>query len=152
MAVKDQSGGWLTGLYIENGRGEIQALPRPAEECAAWGALGIAGASGSGFVVSADGFITYQPPRSGQLEYVIGFPVSHLGILIRNINGRMQTDPNWVMRRMLGSYVPANAAMVGEDARAAEGSVKGKEYVYERHLRQYSFAQAGAISHAFRSA
>ena len=128
MAVKDQSGQVAyRAVYIENGRGEIEPYLDLQKNVQLGVPLGIAGASGSGFVVSADGFILTNRHVAASWNTRYGFPdFAFPGILIRNINGRMQTDPNYqVMPQDVGSYVPANATMVG-GRQAAEGSVKGK--------------------------
>ena len=128
MAVKDQSGQVAyRAVYIENGRGEIEPYLDLQKNVQLGVPLGIAGASGSGFVVSADGFILTNRHVAASWNTRYGFPdFAFPGILIRNINGRMQTDPNYqVMPQDVGSYVPANATMVG-GRQVAEGSVKGK--------------------------
>ena len=128
MAVKDQSGQVAyRAVYIENGRGEIEPYLDLQKNVQLGVPLGIAGASGSGFVVSADGFTLTNRHVAASWNTRYGFPdFAFPGILIRNINGRMQTDPNYqVMPQDVGSYVPANATMVG-GRQAAEGSVKGK--------------------------
>ena len=128
MAVKDQSGQVAyRAVYIENGRGEIEPYLDLQKNVQLGVPLGIAGASGSGFVVSADGFILTNRHVAASWNTRYGCPdFAFPGILIRNINGRMQTDPNYqVMPQDVGSYVPANATMVG-GRQAAEGSVKGK--------------------------
>ena len=128
MAVKDQSGQVAyRAVYIENGRGEIEPYLDLQKNVQLGVPLGIAGASGSGFVVSADGFILTNRHVAASWNTRYGFPdFAFPGILIRNINGRMQTDPNYqVMPQDVGSYVPANATMVGGRP-AAEGSIKGK--------------------------
>ena len=128
MALKDQSGQvTYRAVYVENARGEIEPYLDLQKNVQLGVPLGIAGASGSGFVVSADGFILTNRHVAASWNTRYGFPdFAFPGILMRNINGRMQADPNYqVMPQDVGDYVPANATMVGGRP-AAEGSIKGK--------------------------
>lgn len=128
MQVKDQAGQTTyRAMYIENGRGEIEPYLDLQKNVQVGVPLGIAGASGSGFVVSADGFILTNRHVAASWNTRYGFPeFAFPGMLIRNINGKNQVDPNYqVMPQDVGSYVPATATMVGGRP-ANEGSIKGK--------------------------
>lgn len=128
MAVKDQAGQTTyRAVYIENSRGEIEPFLDLQKNVQLGVPLGIAGASGSGFVVSADGFILTNRHVAASWNTRYGFPeFAFPGMLIRNIGGRNQVDPGYqVMPQDVAAYVPATATMVG-GRQASEGSVKGK--------------------------
>jgi len=133
MQSKDQAGQiTYRAVYIENGNGEIEPYLDLQKNVQIGVPLGIAGASGSGFVVSEDGFILTNRHVAASWNTRYGFPeFAFPGVLVRNINGKNQVDPNYqVMPQDVGSYVPATATMVGGRP-ANEGSIKGENtYMY----------------------
>lgn len=114
-------------VYIENSRGEIEPYLNQKKNVDLGVPLGMAGASGSGFVVSEDGFILTNRHVAASWNTRYGFPeFAFPGVLIRNVNGKMLIDPNSiVMPENVGGYVPATATMVGGRP-AAQGSIKGR--------------------------
>jgi pSer/pThr/pTyr-binding forkhead associated (FHA) protein len=128
MAMKDQTGQTTyRAVYIVNNNGEIEPYLDLQKNVQTGVPLGIAGASGSGFVVSEDGFILTNRHVAASWNTRYGFPeFAFPGVLIKNIGGKNQIDPEYqVMPEDVGNYVPATATMIGGRT-ANEGSIKGE--------------------------
>ena len=109
--------------YIENSRGEIEPYLDVKKNVELGMPMGVAGASGSGFVVSEDGFILTNRHVAASWNTRYNFPdFAFPGVLIRN----KKVVPNVsVIPQDVGGYVPATASMVGGRS-VSEGSIKGR--------------------------
>jgi serine protease Do len=127
-AVKGKDGQTqYAAMYIQNNKGEIEPYLDVKKNVQVGVPMGMAGASGSGFVVSEDGFILTNRHVAASWNTRYGFPdFAFPGVLIQEVNGKIGIAPGIsVMPQDVGGYVPATATMVGGRP-ANEGSVKGK--------------------------
>lgn len=110
-------------VYIENSRGEIEPYLDVKKNVELGMPMGVAGASGSGFVVSEDGFILTNRHVAASWNTSYHFPdFAFPGVLIRN--GKFVPNVS-VMPGDVGGYVPATASKVGGRS-VNEGSIKGR--------------------------
>ncbi|RYG03891.1 MAG: trypsin-like serine protease, partial [Chitinophagaceae bacterium] len=127
--VKDQQGneGWRA-LYIEGQNGKIEPYLRGKKNSFNGIPMGITGSSGSGFVVSEDGYILTNRHVAAGWNTSWSFEESAFpGLLVRiDKDGSPKIDfESSVMPDNVGSWVPANATMV-EGRPVSAGTVQGR--------------------------
>jgi S1-C subfamily serine protease len=119
-------------MYIQNSKGEIEPFLDVKKNIQVGVPIGVAGASGSGFVVSEDGFILTNRHVAASWNTGYSFPdFAFPGILVENKNGRMSIVPDvQVGPGDVSRYVPANTTMVAGRA-VGNSSIKGRNtYMY----------------------
>ena len=126
--VKDANGqSRYAALYIENGEGKIEPFLDIKRNVPVGTPIGIPGASGTGFVVSEDGFILTNRHVGAGWNTRFDFPeYAFPGLLVRVENGEMKIVPNiQVGPQNIEGYVPANTTMVGGRS-VSQGGIKGR--------------------------
>jgi serine protease Do len=118
----------LAGVFIENSLGKIEPYIDVKNNIRVGASIGIQGNSGSGFIVSEDGFILTARHLAAAWHTRYNFiPASAFpGILVRVVNGREVTVPNvQVLPQDVFGWVPAEATMIGGRP-IIPGTIKGR--------------------------
>jgi S1-C subfamily serine protease len=118
----------LAGVFIETADGKIEPYLDVKANMRIGQSVGVQGMSGTGFVVSEDGFILTARHLAAAWHTRYTFiPASAFpGILVRVVNGREVTVPNFqVTPQDVFGWVPAEATMLG-GKRVIPGSIKGR--------------------------
>ena len=128
VQVKDANGQQrYAALYIENADGKIEPYLDIKKNVPIGAAMGLPGASGTGFVVSEDGFILTNRHVGAGWNTRFDFPdYAFPGLLVQVEKGDLKIVPNTeIGPEKLSGYVPANATMVGGQS-VSSGSIKGR--------------------------
>lgn len=114
-------------VYIQNERGQIEPYLGLKKDMKTGVPIGIAGASGSGFVVSPDGFILTNRHIAAGWNTRYDFPeFAFPGVLMQNVNGKMEVVPGVeVTPAQVFGWVPAEATMLDGEPIPA-GVLKGR--------------------------
>lgn len=128
IPLKGQDGNvQFRAAYIENSQGQIEPYIDTKKNVQTGVPIGIAGATGTGFVVSEDGFIlTNRHVGAGWLTRY-QFPQSAFpGVLVRYVNNQPTIVPNMqVSLQDVFGWVPGEAKVAGGYS-AWNGSIKGR--------------------------
>jgi hypothetical protein len=120
----------FAGLFIQNEQGKIEPYVDIKKNVTSGIPIGSFGATGSGFVVSEDGFIltNRHVAASWNTRYDNIPDFAYPGLLVnsrKQIIKDQQGNPVQIMPRDLGAWVPAQLKTVGGRS-ASNGSVKGR--------------------------
>jgi serine protease Do len=114
-------------MYIKNDQGELEPFIDIQKNVTVGIPIGIAGATGSGFVVSEDGFILTNRHVAASWNTRYNFPESAFpGVLVSNQDGKLQiVEGVDVTQESVTGWVPAETRMIGGRT-ASTGMVKGR--------------------------
>ena len=114
-------------MYIQDDQGKVEPFIDIQKNVSMGVPLGIAGATGSGFVVSEDGFILTNRHVAASWNTRYHFPeYAFPGVLVKNENGKLAIVPNVeITAQNVAGWVPAEATMIGGRT-ASAGMVKGR--------------------------
>lgn len=118
----------LAGVFIENSLGQIEPYIDDKDKIRVGAPIGIQGGSGSGFVVSEDGFILTARHLAAAWHTRYNFiPASAFpGVLIRVVNGKEVTVVGEkVFPQDVFGWVPAETTMLGGRP-VNTGTIKGR--------------------------
>lgn len=126
--VKDQEGRTsYVALYIQNGQGQYEPFIDLKKNMQIGVPVGVAGGSGTGFVVSEDGFILTNRHVGAGWATRYHFPqFAFPGFLVRYENGKEIIDQNvQIMPQDVRNWVPSEAKMIG-GRYTNPGMIKGR--------------------------
>lgn len=114
-------------MYIQNDQGQVEPFIDIQKNVQVGVPLGIAGATGSGFVVSEDGFILTNRHVAASWNTRYHFPeYAFPGVLVKNENGKLAIVPDvQITQQNVASWVPAEATMLGGRP-VSQGMIKGR--------------------------
>ncbi|RYY61587.1 MAG: FHA domain-containing protein [Chitinophagaceae bacterium] len=119
--------GQTRALYIRNSEGQIEPYLDTKKNINQGAPIGMAGATGSGFVVSGDGFILTNRHVAASWNTRYGFPQwAFPGGLVEVVNGKLAVNQEYqVQPEEVFGWVPSEAKMVGGRP-IQPGMVKGR--------------------------
>lgn len=130
--IKDQKGNVVGSqpVFVKNQQGGIEPYIDTKEKVNFGVPVAVVGASGSGFVVSADGFIlTNRHVAAGWLTRYDAFYGDQGALATLDKNGKMVIIPGAISKSQFPAWVPANATMRGLNSTDATNNVGENTYL-----------------------